>query len=31
LGPRKAKGVFEMTDLLFFTFGGTKAGLAPAG
>ena len=28
LGPRKGK--FEMTDLLFFTFG-TKAGLAPAG
>jgi hypothetical protein len=30
LGPRKAKGIFEMTDLLFFTFG-TKAELAPAG
>jgi hypothetical protein len=28
LGPRK--GTFEMTDLLFFTFG-TKAELAPAG
>ena len=28
LGPRK--GTFEMTDLLFFTFG-TKAALAPAG
>jgi hypothetical protein len=30
VGPRKAKGVFEMTDLLFFTFG-NKAELAPAG
>ncbi len=30
LGPRKAKGIFEMTDLLFFTFG-NKAELAPAG
>lgn len=30
IGPRKAKGVFEMTDLLFFTFG-SKAELAPAG
>jgi hypothetical protein len=30
LGPRKAKGIFEMTDLLFFAFG-NKAELAPAG
>jgi hypothetical protein len=30
LGPRKGKGVFEMTDLLFFAFG-NKAELAPAG
>ena len=30
LGPRKSSGTFEMTDLLFFTFG-TKAELAPAG
>jgi hypothetical protein len=29
LGPRKGK--FEMTDLLQFTFGSTKADLAPAG
>ena len=29
LGPRK--GTFEMTDLLQFTFGTTKASLAPAG
>ncbi len=30
LGPRASAGTFEMTDLLFFTFG-TKAKLAPAG
>jgi hypothetical protein len=30
LGPRKNQDTFEMTDLLFFTFG-TKAELAPAG
>jgi hypothetical protein len=30
LGPRKAKGIFEMTDLLLFTFH-DAAGLAPAG
>lgn len=29
LGPRK--GTFEMTDLLFFAFGGKKAEIAPAG
>ncbi len=29
LGPRK--GTFEMTDLLQFAFGSTKAALAPAG
>jgi hypothetical protein len=30
LGPRRSSGIFEMTDLLFFTFA-SKAELAPAG
>ncbi len=29
LGPRK--GTFEMTDLLRFTYGSTRKGLAPVG